>query len=151
METIKVLKHIKKLLTEFSAQPLETPTVDFNTALAALMVEVMRADGKVLAVELKQIEELLVERCELERAQVDALIKTAQELVEQAIDLYLFIKQVNNHTDDVERIEIVQLLWYVAYADGNIDSYEDHTIRKISGLMYVTHADFIAAKLAASA
>lgn len=146
-----MFKHIKKLLTEFSVQPIETPSIDFNTALAALMVEVMRSDGKVLAVELKQIEALLVERCELDRTQVDALIKTAQLLVEQAIDLYLFIKQVNNNTDDVERIEIVQLLWYVAYADGNIDSYEEHTIRKISGLMYVAHADFIAAKLAASA
>ncbi|KAF7767630.1 hypothetical protein PCIT_a3684 [Pseudoalteromonas citrea] len=144
-----MFKHIKKLLNEFSAPSIEKPAIDFNSALAALMVEVMRSDGKVLAVELKKIEQLLRERCELEPDQITTLITTAQELVEQAIDLYIFIKQVNNHTDDVERIEIVQLLWYVAYADGNIDSYEDHIIRKISGLMYVTHADFIAAKLAA--
>jgi uncharacterized tellurite resistance protein B-like protein len=147
MESNRVFKHIKKLLTELTEKPELTPAIDFNTALAALMVEVMRSDGKVMAVELKKIEQLLVERCELESAQAERLIKLAQQLVEQAIDLYVFIKQINSNTDDVERIEIIQLLWCVAFADGALDSYEDHTIRKIAGLMYVSHTDFITAKL----
>ena len=60
------------------------------------------------------------------------------------------MKQINNQTSDVERIEIVELLWRVAFADGELDSHEDHIIRRISGLLYVSHADFIAAKHAAA-
>ncbi|MBQ4852943.1 TerB family tellurite resistance protein [Pseudoalteromonas sp. MMG012] len=144
-----MFKQIKKLLKELSEQPREKNTIDFNTALAALLIEVMRADGKVLEIELIKITEVLVERCELDDKQVNALITLAQQLVEQAIDLYAFVKQINNNTSDIERIEIVQLLWFVAYADNDIDRYEDHIIRKIAGLLYVSHADFIAAKLAA--
>ncbi|MBE0369833.1 TerB family tellurite resistance protein [Pseudoalteromonas sp. MMG013] len=144
-----MFKQIKKLLKELSEQPREKNTIDFNTALAALLIEVMRADGKVLEIELIKVTEVLVERCELDDKQVNALITLAQQLVEQAIDLYAFVKQINNNTSDIERIEIVQLLWFVAYADNDIDRYEDHIIRKIAGLLYVSHADFIAAKLAA--
>lgn len=123
--------------------------LDFNTALAALLVEVMRADGKLQQSEFDKIAELLKTRCELPQAQVTTLIDEAQQLVEQAVDMYSFAKQINNHTNDVERIEVIELLWHVAYADGELDSHEDHIIRKIAGLFYVAHADFIAAKLRA--
>lgn len=145
-----MLNQIKKLLSEFSAQPDREPGIDFNTALAALLVEVMRADGQYLAVESEKIAELLVKRCELNVNQVKALLNQAEQMVEEAIDLYVFVKQINSQTTDVERIEIIELLWCVAYADGELDSYEDHTIRKIAGLLYVSHVDFIAAKLSAN-
>ena len=145
-----MLNQLKKLLSEFTAQPVREQGIDFNTALAALLVEVMRADGQYLAVESEKIAELLVKRCELNVNQVKALLNQAEQMVEEAIDLYVFVKQINSQTTDVERIEIIELLWCVAYADGELDSYEDHTIRKIAGLLYVSHVDFIAAKLSAN-
>ena len=37
----------------------------------------------------------------------------------------------------------------VAYADGRIHEYEEYLIRKVSDLIYVTHSDFIQAKIQA--
>jgi len=41
-------------------------------------------------------------------------------------------------------------LWRLAYADGNLDKHEEMVIRRVASLLYVTHEDFIAAKLAAT-
>ena len=38
-------------------------------------------------------------------------------------------------------------MWRIAYADGNVDKYEEHIIRKVSNLIYVSHSDFINSKL----
>ncbi|PHI35557.1 hypothetical protein CBQ28_18845 [Pseudoalteromonas sp. GCY] len=143
-----MLNQLKKLFQSLQ-ESSPKQEIDFNTALAALLVEVMRADGKLQQSEFDKIAELLKTRCELPEPQVSALITQAQQLVEQAVDMYSFAKQVNNHTSDIERIEVIELLWHVAYADGELDSHEDHIIRKIAGLFYVAHADFIAAKLRA--
>lgn len=142
-----MINHIKRLLSQFS-EPSEgqKSQVDFNTALAALLVEVMRADGSVLDSELAATQKILIEQCEVDQTQAKNLISRAQQLVEEAIDLYLFVKPINDLTSDVERIDIVQLLWAVAYSDGQLESHEEHIIRRISGLLYVSHVDFISAK-----
>jgi uncharacterized tellurite resistance protein B-like protein len=35
----------------------------------------------------------------------------------------------------------------MAFADGNIDKYEEHVVRKISDLIHISHNDFIQSKL----
>ncbi|CAM4289619.1 TerB family tellurite resistance protein [Pseudoalteromonas byunsanensis] len=144
-----MLNHLKKLLQSATTQVPKPLELEFNTALAALLVEVMRADGKTLASEQDKIRDILTSRCQLAAQQVERLLSQAQQHVEHAIDLYAFVKQINRQTSDIERIEIIELLWLVAFADGHLDSHEDHIIRKISGLLYVAHVDFIAAKIAA--
>jgi len=42
-------------------------------------------------------------------------------------------------------------MWEVAYADGRIDRYEEHLIRKISELLHLSHKDFITGKQIARA
>lgn len=142
-----MIAHLKSLLRKFDEKNTETDSIDFKTGLAALLVEVMRADGHTDKQELDSIEQTLITYCDLDITATSQLFDKAKQLVEQAIDLYSFVNVVNANTSDVERIEIIEFLWQVAYADGSLDGQEDHIIRKISGLMYVTHADFIQAKI----
>jgi len=142
-----MIAHLKSLLRKFDEKNTETDSIDFKTGLAALLVEVMRADGHTDKQELDSIEHTLITYCDLDITATSQLLDKAKQLVEQAIDLYSFVNVVNANTNDVERIEIIEFLWQVAYADGSLDGQEDHIIRKISGLMYVTHADFIQAKI----
>lgn len=142
-----MIAHLKSLLRKFDEKNTETDSIDFKTGLAALLVEVMRADGHTDKQELDSIEQTLITYCDLDITATSQLLDKAKQLVEQAIDLYSFVNVVNANTNDLERIEIIEFLWQVAYADGSLDGQEDHIIRKISGLMYVTHADFIQAKI----
>ena len=43
----------------------------------------------------------------------------------------------------------VEYLWQVAYADGTLDANENHLISKVAGLLYVTHGEYIGAKMRA--
>lgn len=144
-----MIKHIKALFEQFQQEITQENTMDFQTALAALLVEVMRADGEFKQSELEKIETLLAKYCDLDTTQVQSVITQAKEHVEHALDLHSFVSIVNQHSSDVARIDIIELLWLVAFADGELDGEEEHIIRKISSLMYVTHADFIQAKIAA--
>lgn len=142
-----MIAHLKSLLSSFNQQNNTKSAIDFETGLAALLLEVMRADGKVVSEEVENIHTTLTKYCDLPNEAATHLLDKAKGLVEKAIDLYSFVNVVNEHTSDIERIEIIELLWQVAFSDGSVDGHEDHLIRKIAGLMYVTHADFIQAKI----
>lgn len=142
-----MITHLKSLLAKFIEKETPSASLDFEMGLAALLVEVMRADGKSNKEELDNIQQILIKYCDLDQEATSHLLDKAKQLVEHAIDLYSFVNVVNDSTSDVERIEIIELLWQVAYADDVLDVHEDHIIRKISSLMYVSHADFIQAKI----
>jgi uncharacterized tellurite resistance protein B-like protein len=41
---------------------------------------------------------------------------------------------------------VIEYLWEVAYADNQLDKYEEHFVRKIADLLHVAHKDFMASK-----
>ncbi|MDK1290497.1 TerB family tellurite resistance protein [Pseudoalteromonas umbrosa] len=143
-----MLERIKLFLSKLdSSQPAHPAPIDFSAALGALMVEVMRADNDIAPDELKMITQLLKKHCQLDAKSCELIFAQAQQLVDEAIDLHRFVKVVNENTNEEERTEVIELLWMVAFADGKLDPQEDYTVRKLAGLMYVAHGDFIAAKL----
>jgi uncharacterized tellurite resistance protein B-like protein len=44
------------------------------------------------------------------------------------------------------RIALIEHLWRVAFADSNLDRYEDHFVRKIAHLLYVTNTEAMMAR-----
>ncbi|HSG88884.1 MAG TPA: TerB family tellurite resistance protein [Pseudomonadales bacterium] len=118
-------------------------------ATAALMFEVMRADATLDDREQAHVRELLQSRFGLQGEALDTLAALAEEEAEQATDLYQFTALVNDHYGPEERIALIRNMWSVAWADGEIDRFEDHLIRRVAELLHVRHRDFIAAKLEA--
>ncbi|TMP30028.1 hypothetical protein CWB99_05995 [Pseudoalteromonas rubra] len=140
---------LRKFINTLAEQPDSDQAPDFTTALAALMVEIMRADGEVHTDECHMIARLLTQHSGISTQASELIRDQAIEMVNEAIDLHRFVRVVNDHTGELERIEVIELLWLVAYADGRLDPHEEHMVRKIAGLLYVAHADFISAKLTA--
>ena len=58
---------------------------------------------------------------------------------------------MNDQFTQAQKIQVVELMWQVAYADGVLDENEHHLISKIAGLLHVTHGEYIAAKMHAKA
>jgi len=145
-----MFKQIKQLFSTFNEQPAQMQEHDLKTAVAALLIEVMRADTQQQDDELKTLTFTLKKYFELPDAEVDELMQSAGKSLDEAIDYFQFSKQINNQCSAQQRIDIVELLWRLAYADGELDPQEEHVIRRVANLLYVTHEDFIAAKLAAT-
>ena len=69
----------------------------------------------------------------------------------EAISLFEFTRQVDEALSQDEKKRIVELLWLVSFADGEKAAEEEHVVRRIAGLLHVTHPDFIDAKIRARA
>ena len=113
---------------------------------AALMIEMARADGQVAEIELVQIKQMLEERFNLQSDDQLALMALASDKADHATSVFEFTSELKALLDQPTRIEMIELLWSVAYADNKLDKYEEQLVRKVADLLYVPHAEFIAAK-----
>lgn len=115
-------------------------------ATAALLVEMMRTDKHIAAEEMALIEKTLREQFQLDSGELDNLLKLAETEARQAVGYYPFTSLINKQCNLKQKIRIVENMWHVAMSDGHISAHENHLMRKIADLLYVGHADYIAAK-----
>jgi len=120
-------------------------------ATAALLVEMSRADHEVRVVERDAVARSVRKAFDLGAAETAELVALAEAEAAEATSLYDFTRLVNDGFDLPTKEHVVELLWRVAYADGHVDKYEEHLVRKIADLIHVSHGSFIRAKLAAEA
>jgi uncharacterized tellurite resistance protein B-like protein len=116
-------------------------------AAAALLVEMTRADGELHATEQQAVERAIARRFQLSPAQTEELIQLAESEIDDATCYHRFTSLINQHYSKAQKAELVEMLWEVAFADAEMEKYEEHLLRKLSDLLYVPHAEFIRAKL----
>ena len=115
-------------------------------ATAALMFEMLRADDDEHPDERHALEQALKESFSLSETETQQLAKLAEREAAESVSLYQFTGLINRHFSPQEKTEVVEMLWQVAYADGNLDRYEEALVRKIADLIHVPHREFIQAK-----
>jgi uncharacterized tellurite resistance protein B-like protein len=130
-----------------STEPCAGSSGSLNLAVAALLVEVLRADYEVVAGEREQVVRSIGKLLDLGDADSMALLELAERQSDQSHDLYQFTSMINQGYSAAEKERLVEHLWRVARADETIHKYEEHLIRRIAELLHVPHASFIAAKL----
>lgn len=148
-----MLQAFRHLLNQFvsldaSHSPAEAEQA-LRLATAVLLVEVMRADHTHPAAEQEAVLRALTERFQLAPEAVADLLALAQATASTANDFHTFTSQVNERFTHPQKIELVESLWQVAYADAHLDAHENHVISKVAGLLHVTHGEYIGAKLRA--
>jgi uncharacterized tellurite resistance protein B-like protein len=139
------LKHF--FSQELKINDQENTQDKIQLAAAILLIEVNRASIEKSSVEQQAIKESLSKSFNLSGQKLDSLIEHATAEDEDVTSLYPFVKLINEHYSVQQRVDLVKTLWEVAVADKEISIYEEHTIRKISDLLYVPHNDFIKTKL----
>lgn len=117
-----------------------------EVATAALLLEMMRMDSTITDEETATVTRLLQTRFGLTTKELNTLLRFATEEARQATDYFQFTSLINRHFSTTQKIQVVENLWQVAFADGHLDAHEQHFIRKIADLLYISHADYVAAK-----
>ena len=116
-------------------------------ATAVLLVEVMRADPQLGEPERDAVVQALRGRFALAQDEMDRLIDLAHEHSRSASDFQQFTAVLNERLGTDEKVQVVESMWRVAYADGHLDAHENHLIARVADLLHVTHGQYIAAKL----
>jgi len=136
-----VINRIKNLFSESSSKVIEPKRDELQAAAAALLVEAACMDGNFDEKERKSILDLIQRHFLLNSEESATLIEEAEKVVENAGELYTFARVIKARYEPKQRIEMIEMLWEVAFADGNVDHYEKNLISRIAGLIYVTDKD----------
>jgi uncharacterized tellurite resistance protein B-like protein len=110
---------------------------ELELAVAALLIEAARMDDTFDAPERTMIERVLAERFDLSPDAVGALVDAAESAVAQSTQFFPFTQQIVKHIDPEDRVQILEMMWEVAYSDGTLDPQEDALLRRIAGLIHV--------------
>jgi uncharacterized tellurite resistance protein B-like protein len=147
-----MLRTLKDLFDTFTAPVGEGPEARdhaLKLATAVLLVEVMRADPASHAEERQAVLASLREKFALLDDELARLVELAEQAARNASDYHQFTTRINDCFAHPEKIQIVEQMWQVAYADEHLHANENHLISKIAGLLHVTHGEYIGAKLRA--
>lgn len=142
-----MLAQIKEFFNKkIAADPDNDIDHQLKLATAALLIEMMYQDDLVKSEEISTVKKTLAEKFSLTDDECNSLFELAEKSVSDAVDYHQFTRLIAKKFDAEQKINMIELLWSVAYADSNLSSLEEHMIRKIADLIYVSHSDFIKAK-----
>ena len=119
------------------------PQEDYKLAAAALLVHATLVDGNVDDSEKLKLRQLLRDHFDLNEQDVGDFIKLAEQEEQNAVDLYGFTRRVTKQLDPQGRLEIIEMLWEIAFSDGVLHEYETHLIWRVAELMHVSTHDRI--------
>ena len=130
-----------------SADQGTTESHDVRVAVCALFLEMANIDGKFSASEQDYVVSLLKREYGLSDQHVIELMGASQKGLKDSIDLWQFTNLINQNYSRDEKIQIIEMIWQIVYADGRLDKHEDYLVHKLAKLLRLTHKDLIDAKL----
>lgn len=130
---------LDKILTIATGRSKDNPPTrdELHLAAAVLLVEAAYMDGHFGGDEEVAIERILRERFGLSVDDAAGMIEAAEKEVRTSAEIWRFARTVKDQLSEEERVEIIEMLWEVAYADGVLHPYEANLLRRVSGLIYV--------------
>lgn len=117
-----------------------TTEADFKASLLVMMACVMKADGNVQKKELDVVKRFLVANFGEEGA-LDAL-QVLKKLLDQPINEVEVASQINLYMNYSAKLQLIRLLFDIAYADGEVNTSELNIIQRISNTFNISSADF---------
>ena len=138
---------IKQILAFFeSSQEDAGSSLSVEDAAAVLLIEIMMADHDMDQRERQSIANILARRLDVPESEINLCIDAAIARRQSSHDLYQFTKVIIDNWQEPERYELIVDLWRVAFADGELDKYEDQRIRRLNEALHLHHSHFIKAK-----
>ncbi len=141
-----MLEKLRRLFDPAGDSVQADPQRQVQLAATALLLEVSHADHDVDQQEIDSVLEIASKAFALDQQELKKFFTEAELQKQASTSLYEFTDLINRHYDENKKVALIEQLWRVAYADGDLDRYEEHTIRKVAELIYVSHSDFIRSK-----
>lgn len=147
---LRTLKELFAALQPPSASaPAQAVEHTLQLATAVMLMEVMRADASFDVAARRAVIDALRAKFALDDDEISRLIELAEQAARQATDWFEFTSHINAHFDMAAKVRMVEYMWRVAYADGQLSEHERHTMWRLSDLLHVPHGAYINAKMRA--
>ena len=132
----------------FKTKEIEEESKDssIQKSICSLMIEVAYADNQLDASELIAMANSL-NKLDIEKEEIQEIVDATLAKSKESISFYEHTRILNDQLDYDQKKEVLNSVWAIAFADGEMDKHEEHLIRRIADLLYLNHKDFINAKL----
>ena len=100
----------------------------YRLAATALLVHVVSLDGEPTEIEKRKLHSLIESRFGLDPGTADRLISSATRVEGEAVDLYHFTSVIMRSVNEEGRLRIVEMMWELVYADGQVSEFEDNVV-----------------------
>src|SRR6201997_846008 len=144
-----MLDGLRQLIADVVAPNQQGRSFDetgFRLAATALLIHVVSLDGEPSEVEKRKLHSLIESHFGLDRGSADRLIATATRVEGEAVDLYHFTSVIMREVDQTGRLRIVEMMWELVYADGEVSEFEDNVVRRAADLLGISSRDRIELK-----
>jgi len=89
---------------------------------------------------------LIETRFGLDPGMADRLIASATRVEGEAVDLYRFTSVIMRSVNEEGRLKIVEMMWEMVYADGQVTEFEDNVVWRAADLLGISSRDRIELK-----
>lgn len=113
-------------------------------AISALLVNVASTDEHFGPYEKEQLVDILTGHFSMKKSEASALIEQGMKENQEAVDLHKFVRVINADLDHEKRKDILYYAWQIVLADGIVNEFEDHLIRKLGPLLGISRQESIA-------
>ncbi|WP_417530386.1 TerB family tellurite resistance protein [Marinobacter lipolyticus] len=141
-----MIERLKQLFTPTEETREEPDRHSLAVAATALMVQLSRIDNNEDERELQTIVDCAVDAHEVTREEAEEILQDVLNHADDATSLYEFTGQINEHLDQTAKQTLLESIWRVAFADGRIDKYEEHLIRRMADLLHLNHREYMQAR-----
>jgi uncharacterized tellurite resistance protein B-like protein len=128
METEVIREYLSQRLRPNRRWPFELA----DLAAAALMVECARIDGAFTSEERHSICRAVEEELALDEETAECLVAVAEKREDEVWHDWLFTETIKKRFDEYGRLAVVQRLWEVTLADGDVHPFEERLIARIA-------------------
>jgi uncharacterized tellurite resistance protein B-like protein len=142
-----MLNRIKSLL---GGGPASEPALEherIQLATCVVLLEMAHADEEFHAMEETLVRDLLQRKFEISDQDVSELVEFAQARRQESLDIFQFTRLIKAQFTRPEKMEMMEALWRLIYADGVLDKYEDYLVRQLATLLGLAHGEMIEAKV----
>jgi uncharacterized tellurite resistance protein B-like protein len=115
-------------------------------AATALLVHVVSLDGEPSRIEKRKLHSLIESRFKLDHGTADQLIASATRVEGEAVDLYHFTSVIMRSVNEEGRLRIIEMMWELVYADGQVSEFEDNVVWRAADLLGISSRDRIELK-----
>lgn len=141
-----MIERLKQFFAPGEAPPEKPDMHQLTVAATALMVQLSRVDNSQDDAELRTIVDCAVRSQEVTREEAEEILADALGQADDSTSLYEFTGLINEHLDQQAKQALLESIWRVAFADGRIDKYEEHLIRRMADLLHLNHREYMQAR-----
>lgn len=113
----------------------QTRVRDTRLAACALLLELAHTDDQFSEGERKHLRAAVRRQFDLDPAQADELLDLAEQERARAVDLWQFTTLIKQHYSKGQKMVLLEVMWGLVYADGELAEKENYLMRKICNLL----------------